>query len=315
MKAIAIKEFGGIEKLMLTDIPKPEPAPNELLIEVVYTAVNPVDWKIREGKLNKVLPHQFPLIPGWDAAGTVAAIGKNVKNFKVGDEIFAYCRKPIVQWGTYAEYVAFDADNVAKKPSNINFAQAAAIPLAGLTAWQALFDSLKLKKGETILIHAGAGGVGSLAIQFAKHAGAKVITTASTKNHAYVKKLGADAAIDYTGGFVSKVKEIAPQGVDAVLDCVGGQTLTDSVSVLKPKGRLVSIVGHLDPALAAKHQIHSDYLFVAPNGKQLAEIAKLISENKVKAPSIEEMPLKDAAKAHEKNQQRHIQGKIVLKVK
>src|SRR5437870_2427248 len=138
MKAIAIKDFGGVEKLTVTDLPKPEPAVNELLIEVRYTAVNPVDWKIREGHLKERLPHKFPLIPGWDAAGIVSAVGSNVKNFKPGDEVFAYCRKPTVQWGTYAEYITFDAELVAHKPKNINFAQAAAIPLVGLTAWQSL---------------------------------------------------------------------------------------------------------------------------------------------------------------------------------
>lgn len=315
MKAVAIRDFGGIEKLIITDLPKPEPGINELLIEVRYTAVNPVDWKIREGYLKERLPHKFPLIPGWDAAGVVASVGKNVKNFKPGDEVFAYCRKPTVQWGTYAEYVAFDAEHVALKPKNINFAQAAAIPLVGLTAWQSLFDSAKLKKGETILIHAGAGGVGSMAIQFAKNVGARVITTASSLHHDYVKKLGTDAAIDYNEGFVEAVKKLAPQGVDVVFDSVGGQTLRDSVKLLKTNGRLVSIVEHLDPALAAKHHIQSSYVFVAPNGKELGEIAKLITEKKIVVPHIEEMLLQDAAKAQEKNKKGHTEGKIVLKVK
>src|ERR1700733_2368139 len=190
MKAMVIEKFGHEEQLHLGDIPTPLPSDNEVQIQVLYSAVNPVDWKIREGLMKNFLPHEFPLILGWDAAGIVKAIGKNVKKFKVGDEVFAYCRKPIVKWGTYAEYVCFDADNIALKPNNINFAEAAAIPLAGLTAWQALFDFAKLKKGESILIHGGAGGVGSFAIQFAKHAGAKVITTASKQNHDYVKKLG-----------------------------------------------------------------------------------------------------------------------------
>lgn len=315
MKTIAIKSFGGIEKLATLELPKPEIAPNEVLIEILYTAVNPVDWKIREGYLKERLPCHFPLIPGWDAAGKIAAVGKDVHNLKVGDEVYAYCRKPIVQWGTYAEFIAFEAENVALKPKNINFAQAAAIPLVGLTAWQALFDSVHLKKGETILIHAGAGGVGSMAIQFAKNIGAHVITTASPANHAYVKKLGAETAIDYKNGFVDQVKKLHPQGVDVVFDCVGGKTLQDSLKVLKPKGRLVGIVENLDPAIALKHNIVSSYVFVRPNGKQLAEIGKLIADGKVAVPHIEEMRLQDAAKAQEKNREGHQQGKIVLKVK
>jgi NADPH:quinone reductase-like Zn-dependent oxidoreductase len=313
MKAIAIERFGGVDKLAVTELPQPQPASNEVLMQVLYTSVNPVDWKIREGYLKDRLPHQFPLIPGWDAAGIVSGVGKNVKGFKIADEVFAYCRKPIVQWGTYAEYVAFDAENVAHKPKNISFAQAAAIPLVGLTAWQALFDAAKLKKGEKILIHAGAGGVGSMAIQFAKFAGAYVLTTASSSNHAYVKKLGADIAIDYNQGFVNQVKSAAPEGLDVVLDCIGGQTLRDSIALLKPKGRLISILEPVDPSLAAKHKITSSYVFVSPNGKELTEIAQLISQDKVRPPHIEEMPLEEAARAQEKNRQGHSKGKIVLK--
>lgn len=315
MKAVAIKDFGGVEKLSVLELPIPEAAPNEVLIEVFYTAVNPVDWKIREGHLKEYLPHEFPLIPGWDAAGVVKSIGSDVKNLKPGDEVFAYCRKPTIKWGTYAEYVAFDAENVTLKPKNINFAQAAAIPLVGLTAWQALFDAAKLKKGETILIHAGSGGVGSMAIQFSKWAGARVLTTAGPMNHSYVEKLGADAAIDYHKGFIDRVKELAPQGVDVVLDCVGGKTLQDSFELLKPNGRLISIVERVDPAAAKQHNIQGAFVFVAPNGKQLAEIAKLISENKVSVPNIEEMSLQDAAKAQEKSRGGHAKGKIVLRIK
>lgn len=315
MKAITIKDFGGVERLTLTELPTPKPTENEVLIEIVYTSVNPVDWKIREGLLKAMMPYQFPVVPGWDAAGIVKETGKNVKNLKKGDEVFAYCRKPIIQWGTYAEYVAFDAEHVALKPKSINFAQAAALPLVSLTAWQALFDSAKLKNGETILIHAGAGGVGSMAIQFAKQAGARVLTTASPVHHNYVKKLGAEAAIDYTKGFAEQVKKLAPQGLDIIFDCVGGKTLQDSLQLLKPKGRLVSIVERLNPAIASKYNIQSSYVFVAPNGKQLSEIAKMIEEKKISVPHLEEMPLTQAAQAQEKNRQGHTEGKIVLKVK
>lgn len=315
MKAIAIQDFGGKENLAVVDLPTPEIAANEVLIEVRYTAVNPVDWKIREGYLKERLPHKFPLIPGWDAAGIIVSVGKNVKNFKPGDEVFAYCRKPVVQWGTYAEYVSFDAENIALKPKNINFAQAAAIPLVSLTAWQSLFDSAKLKKDEVVLVHAGAGGVGGMAVQFAKHIGARILTTTSPSHFDYVKKLGADNVIDYKKGFVEQVKQLFPEGIDVVFDCVGGQTLKDSVQILKPNGRLVSIVERLDPALAVQKHIQSLYVFVSPNGKELAQIAKLIEENKIAVPKIEEMRLQDAAEAQEKNKQGHTEGKIVLKVK
>lgn len=197
MKAVIYEQFGGAEKLRMADLPIPKPAENEVQIKIHYTSVNPVDWKIREGFLSGRFPHQFPLTPGWDAAGTITSVGKGVKNFKVGDEVFAYCRKATFNEGTYAEYICFEAINVAKKPTNISFAEAAGIPLAGLTSWQALFDVGQLTKGQTVLIHAGAGGVGSLAIQLAKWCGANVITTVSQKNVDYVKALGADLIIDY----------------------------------------------------------------------------------------------------------------------
>lgn len=316
MKAIVIEKFGHEEQLHLDEIPTPVPTDNEVQIQVLYTAVNPVDWKIREGFMKNYLPHEFPLILGWDAAGIVKSTGKNVKKFKAGDEVYAYCRKPIVKWGTYAEYVCFDADNIALKPKNINFAQAACVPLAGLTAWQALFDFAKLKKGESILIHGGAGGVGSFAIQFAKYAGAKIIATASKQNHNYVKKLGADYAIDYhQTNFLDDVLKLFPEGMDVVLDTIGGNTLTESLEIVKPKGRLVSIVDQIDPKMAKEKNIQFGFVFVSPNGSQLKQIASLIEQGKVATPFIEEMPLSDASKAHKKSREGHTKGKIVLKIK
>jgi NADPH2:quinone reductase len=316
MKAMVIDCFGGAEQLHLEEMPTPKPADNEVLIEVCYAAVNPVDWKIREGHLKGLIPHEFPIILGWDASGTIADVGKNVSGFHKGDEIFAYCRKPIVKWGTYAEFVSFDAANIALKPKNISFAQAAAIPLAGLTAWQALFDFAHLKAGESILIHAGAGGVGGLAIEFARQAGAKIYTTASQENHGYVKKLGAHVPIDYRrDNFVAKIRSLEPQGIDIVLDCVGKQTLQDSFQVLKPNGRIVSIVEQVDQGLAKKYNVHGGFVFVKPNGKQLSQIADLIAEGKVVPPNIEEMPFTSAASAHEKIRQGHTRGKYVLRIK
>lgn len=315
MKAIFIEGFGGPEQLKFGRLNIPLPGSGEVQIKIVCTAVNPVDWKIRSGMLEKRMPHHFPVVLGWDAAGVISALGPNVKKFKVGDEVFAYCRKSIIQDGTYAEYICFNADDVALKPNNLSFAQAAAIPLAGLTAWQALFDAAKLQKGESILIQAGAGGVGSIAIQFAKIAQAKVITTARKSNHHYVKSLGADQAVDYQeSALPNEVKEFAPQGLDIIFDSVGGKTLQESYSLLKPGGRLVSIVEPPDQALADKFKIKPLYIFVTPNGKQLQHIADLIQSGKVKPIHIQEMPLEKAAEAQEQNRQGHVQGKIVLNV-
>jgi NADPH2:quinone reductase len=235
MKAILIEGFGGPEQLKVGRLNVPMPGPDEVQIKIVCTAVNPVDWKIRVGMLENHMPHHFPIVLGWDAAGIISALGPNVKKFKIGDEVFAYCRKSIIQEGTYAEYICFNADDVALKPKDLSFAQAAAIPLAGLTAWQALFDAAKLQKGESVLIQAGAGGVGSLAIQFAKIAQARVITTARKSNHNYVKSLGADQIIDYQeSSLPNEVKKFAPQGLDVVFDTLGGKALQESISFLKP---------------------------------------------------------------------------------
>lgn len=316
MQAITIDSFGGIEKLKLSEIVITPPNDDEVQIQIKYAAVNPVDWKIREGYLKNRLPHEFPIILGWDASGTISAIGKNVRHLNLGDEVYAYCRKPIVKWGTYAELVNVEASSVALKPKKLNFAEAAAIPLVGLTAWQALFDSVHLKNDEKILIHAGAGGVGSLAIQFAKITEAFVFTTSSKANFPYVKKLGANVTIDYkTEDFVSKIKSLEPNGIDVVLDTVGGETLLESVQLLKKNGRIVSIIEKVPDDLAKKYQIHASYVFVRPNGEQLKKIAELIDQDKVQPPKIEEMSLKDAGLAQEKLRKGCGGGKIVLKIK
>lgn len=315
MKAILMENFGGTDQLYLGDAPKPFPEENEILIKILYTSVNPVDWKVRAGLLKNRVPHEFPIILGWDAAGIIEQVGSKVTQFKPGQAVFAYCRKPTIRWGTYAEYVAIPAENAALKPQNISFAEAAAIPLVGLTAWQALFDFAKLKSGEKILIHAGAGGVGSMAIQFAKTAGAFVYTTAGAANEAYVKGLGADAVIDYKReSFVEAIKQQDPKGIDVVFDTLGGQTLRDSFQVLKPQGRLVSLLEQADPKLAEQYQVQVGYVFVSPNGQELQHIARLIEEGRVRPPYIEEMLLEEVAQAQEKVQQGHTRGKIVLRV-
>ncbi|KAF3362242.1 Reticulon-4-interacting protein 1-like protein, mitochondrial [Chlamydiales bacterium STE3] len=314
MKAMIIEAFGDSEQLKLSEIPNPLIKDNEVMIAVEYAGVNPVDWKIREGLYKSKMPHEFPLIPGWDASGTIINIGKHVKNFHIGDKVFAYCRKPTIKEGTYAEFVCFDATQVAQLPHNLSFAQGAAIPLAGLTAWQALFDFAQLQNGQTVLIHAGSGGVGSLAIQFAKKVGAIVFTTCSESNHPYVTKLGADYCIDYNkDDFSKKIEELVGK-VDVVFDTVGGKTLRDSLSLVKPNGCIVSIVEQLGHDLVGERNMRAGYVFVRPDGKELEEIAKLIEEGDVIAPEIQEMPLQNAPQAQEKNKGGHTRGKIVLKI-
>jgi len=316
VRAIVIESFGGPEVLRPADVPTPEPAADEVLIEVAYAAVNPVDWKIREGMLAGMFPHEFPVILGWDAAGTVKGVGKNVTGFRIGDRVYAYCRKPKVRFGTYAEFVTMDHAAVAPMPKNVGFAEAAGIPLAGLTAWQSLFDAAKIKGGHKVLIHAGAGGVGSLAIQFAKHAGAEVLTTAGSANHAYVKSLGADVAIDYKKeNFIDAVRKREPGGIDLVYDAVGGEVQRKSYEVLKKGGRLVAIVNPPVDEEARRYGVEASHVFVSPDGEQLRRIGALIESGAVKPPAIQEMRLEDAAEAQRRSQAGHVRGKIVLKVR
>jgi NADPH:quinone reductase-like Zn-dependent oxidoreductase len=316
VRAMVIESFGGPEALRPANLPSPEPAGNEVLIEVAYAAVNPVDWKIREGMLAGMFPHEFPVILGWDAAGTVKDKGKDVTGFSIGDRVYAYCRKPKVGFGTYAEFVTMNHAAVAPMPKNIGFAEAASIPLAGLTAWQSLFDAAKIKAGDKALIHAGAGGVGSLAIQFAKHTGAKVFTTARKVNHEYVKSLGADVAIDYAAeDFVDAVRKREPGGIDFVYDAVGNDVQRRSYEVLKKGGRLVSIVNVPSQGEARRFGVEAAHVFVSPNGEQLRRIGALLETGAVRPPVIEEMRLEEAAEAQRQSQAGHVRGKIVLKIR
>ena len=205
---------------------------------------------------------------------------------------------------------------MALKPQKLSYAQAASIPLCSLTAWQSLQDTAHIKKNEQVLIHAGAGGVGGFAIQFAKLAGAKVITTASQIHYDYVKKLGAETVIDYTKeDFVEKIKKLSPQGLDMIFDTVGGDTLKKSYDITKAGGRLVSIAGVVDNTLAQQKKIHADYIFVNPNGEELTHIAHLLDEGKLFPPHIEELPLNEVKTALHKSREGHTEGKIVLKIK
>lgn len=315
MRAIVIDKFGGAENLKLREVENPIAGEGEILIQVSHAGVNPVDWKIREGYLSSLFRHRFPLILGWDVAGYVAAIGPGVNSFQVGDRVFAYGRKPCVHAGTYAELVTIPAAMVAHTPVGVSEAQAAAVPLAALTAWQGIYDFAGLEAKQTILIHAGAGGVGSFAIQLAKLRGAKVVTTATKSKNSYVSNLGADLVIDYSKeNFFEKTKKWCPEGVDVVFDSVGGETLKKSFDVVKRGGTLVSIVETPDLALAENSGIRSGFIFVEPNDQQLQKIGELIASKKIKLPEITIMPLEQAAEAHLKSQTQRTLGKIVLKI-
>ena len=308
MKAVAMHAYGGPEVLKYEDAARPDPATGEVLVRVHAAAVNPVDWKVRAGHLRGFLNYSLPLIPGWDLSGVVEATGAGVTDWKQGDAVYA--RPDLRRNGAYAEYIAVRASELGHKPRSIDHVQASAIPLACLTAWQALFDAGGLKAGQRVLIHAAAGGVGTFAVQLAKWKGAHVVGTASERNHAFLRELGADEVIDYTK---TNFEEVV-RDVDVVLDTMAGQTRDRSWKVLKKDGILVSILGQPSPDDAAQHGVRAAGVFVEPNQAQLGEIAKLVDSGKLR-PIIETvLPLAQAARAHEMNQTLHTRGKIVLQV-
>lgn len=306
-RAIVIEEYGHADQLKESQVSLPELGDHQVLVKVKVTSVNPIDWKLREGYLAQMMPWEFPIILGWDVAGEIVAVGEKVQDWQVGQAIFA--RPETTRFGTYADYTIVDDHLLAKKPETVSFEEAAAVPLAGLTAYQALFTHGKLKAGEKVLIHAGAGGVGIYAIQLAKNAGAFVITTASEKNHALLKELGADQVIDYHTTDFSEVLE----NIDLVFDTMGGDVQKASFKVLNEEGRLISIVDQPDEELA-KHVAVAKSIWLQPDGKQLQEIADLMAEGKVKSIIGHTYPLtaEGVKKAHELSATHHAQGKIVL---
>lgn len=314
MKAIAINEYGDSSVMQLMDLPKPTVKANEILVKIKAVGVNPVDFKIRKGLLKGRLPEKFPIILGWDGAGIVEAVGDDISSFKVGDEVFFYGRKDIMHAGTYAEYVTLEEKHLAKKPKNLSFAESAIIPLAALTAYQALFENLKIKKNEKVLIHAGAGGVGGYAIQMAKKAGAYVITTASKDKEQYVKSLGADEVIFYDQtDFAKAIQAKHPEGIDGVFDTVGGDTQVKSIDILKKGGTLVSLLALNEDAFRGK-EVQPIYMFVRPEKVHLEEIKEWVEAGDVKVQLTKTFPLDDAIKAHQLIEEGHMMGKIALLV-
>jgi NADPH:quinone reductase-like Zn-dependent oxidoreductase len=307
MKAVVIHEYGGPEVLKYEDVPRPEPKEDQILVRVVAAGANPVDGMIRSGMFANE-KRAFPIILGGDIAGLVEKVGSKVTKFKAGDPVFAYVS--LDNSGGYAEYALTTERETALRPKSLTYAEAAAVPIVALTAWQALIDTAKLKPGQAVLIHGGSGGVGTFAIQIAKARGAKVIATASTRNQDLLKQLGADVTIDYTK---QKFEDVA-KDVDVVLDSIGKDTLARSYGVVKKRGFIVSIVARPDQSELDKRGIHGAALSVEPNSDELAEIRKLIDEKKIRVIVSQTFPLSEAAKAQEQVATGHTRGKIVLKV-
>lgn len=309
MKAVFIEEYGNAEKLIFSDLAKPIINADQVLIKVQGAGVNPVDWMIRDGFIKDSSGHTLPLILGWDAAGEVIERGKNADRFEVGAQVFVYA--PISEQGAYAEYLAVDSSLVAPAPKSIDALTAAAVPLAATTAWQALVEGCQLKKGQRVLIHNAAGGVGSFAVQIAKAHGAYVIGTASAANESYVKELGADEFIDYR----SQRFEDVVTDIDAVLVAVGGDSIVErSLSVVSKGGHVVSLLDDVDEAMVKSLGVNFQRWWVTPNSNDLQSISALIDDGVIKVNIDKIFPLSQVKKAHELSQSKRARGKIVLDV-
>ncbi|HEY2926213.1 NADP-dependent oxidoreductase [Piscinibacter sp.] len=309
MKAVRFHQYGDAEVLRFEDAPMPQFGENDVLIRVHASGVNPSDCQFRRGDYRAFVPLTLPFIPGWDVAGTIDAVGAKVTRFKPGDAVFAMA--DMFRNGAYAQYIAVRANEVAMAPNSLPPEQAAGVPLAALTAWKALFDDAALKAGQSVLVHAGAGGVGLFAIQLARRAGARVIATASAANHELLRQLGAHQVIDYRAGdFAAGLKDI-----DVVLDTVGGETRERSWPVLRPGGTLAAIaMPPPDEARARRHGVRAVPVRVQPHGERLADIARLIDAGELKVMIDRVLPLAYAAAAQRYSEERHARGKIILRI-
>ncbi|ALJ00005.1 zinc-binding oxidoreductase [Rufibacter tibetensis] len=310
MNAAFYHEFGGPEKIKIGELEIPELQEGEVLVRVKAAGVNPVDNAVLAGWLSGKLPVQFPVIPGWDVAGVVEDRGFSARRFNVGDEVYAYARRPLVQQGTFAEYLVIPESYLASKPKNLSFEEAAGIPLVGLTAYQSMFDAGQLQAGQTVLILGASGGIGNLGIQLAKWKGATVIGVASQKNHAFMQELGADHTIDYNGTHVGEaVKELFPDGVDLIFDAASGDTLQQSLIALKPDGRLVSI---LNTGEDLDKSINFQYVFVEPNSTELEHLREIAEAGKLKVHVSKTYSLNQTGEALAQIASHHTRGKIVV---
>ncbi|KRK86209.1 NADP-dependent oxidoreductase [Lentilactobacillus sunkii] len=312
MKAIVINDYGDRNQLTETEMPIPEINDNQLLVKVVSIGVNPIDWKTRKGLRKARYPFEFPIILGQEMAGVVSKVGQKVTGFKVGDAVIGYGTPS--NRGTYAEYYAIDADQAAHKPITVSFQEAAGLSLAGTTAWEAMFDAGHLKVGQTVLVLAGSGGVGSMAIQLAKHIGAHVITTTSATNDNYVRKLGADKVIDYKTQDFAKV---SPE-VDLVFDTLGGQNQIDAFKVVKPGGHVISIVETTDQAteLGKKQGVTFEKINAHPDKDIITTLSNQLGSGKLKVPIATQLKFnaENVQEMHKLSETGHIVGKLILNV-
>ncbi|MCB8903438.1 MULTISPECIES: NADP-dependent oxidoreductase [unclassified Streptomyces] len=308
MKAISYRRYGGPEVLEYGELPDPKIGPDAVLVRVRAAAVNPVDWKCQAGYLDGMMDAVFPVIPGWDVSGVVVRPGVSVTEFAEGDEVMGYVREDFLSRGTFAEYVAAPVRTLARKPRSVGFEESAALPLVGLTAYQALHQPLAVGPGDTVLVHAAAGGVGSMGVQIARHLGCRVIGAAREAGLERVAELGAEPVVYDEGTFADQVRTLAPQGVDAVLDTIGGPFLRISAGLLATGGRLASIADGEVLALGGR------YFWVRPDPVDLAALADLVDEGVLSVRVARTFPLEQAADAQRANAAGGLNGKVVVTV-
>lgn len=316
MKAVFFEEFGGPEVLQIGNLSPPDLVSGHLLIDVHYAGVNPIDWKMRQGLYGEMFEYQFPIVAGFDYSGTVQAVGQGVTDFAVGDRVNGMNLVEAIHHGTYAEVTLVPAVAASHFPDLMTFESAAAIPTVALTASKSLIEFGALAVGQSVLIQAGAGGVGSIAIQLAKHLGATVLTTARACDLDYVLDLGADYAIDYEfQDFVEVCRDHFPQGLDLVVDMIGGETLARGYQTLRKGGRMALLVGQPDRSIDQQFNVHSEFIFTVPDPKRLSELSSMLAQGTIKLPETNSIPLSDAVSAQTESETGNVRGKLVLKVR
>jgi NADPH:quinone reductase-like Zn-dependent oxidoreductase len=310
VRAASYDQYGGPEVLGVGEVPDPPVGPDTVLIRARATSVNPVDWKVRQGYLQGAFPHHLPIIPGWDVAGVVEQVGPAVRTaLTEGDEVWGYVRRDDIAHGTAAELVPAPERTVSRKPTGMSFEEAASVPLAGLTAWQALTEAMRVSEGERVLVHAASGGVGQFAVQIAAALGAEVVGTASPANADLVRSLGATTVIDHGAGPVSE--QLAEHGgpVDAVLDLIGGDALSDAPAQVRDPSRVASVI---DPATVIG--MGGRYVFVRPDRDHLDALAALVDDGKLRVNVAQTFELADIAEAHRLSEEGHPGGKIAVRI-
>lgn len=317
MKAVYYDNFGAPDVLKIGERPRPRAGAGEVLVQVAAASVNPIDRRLRNGELQDFFEREWPIIPGWDVAGRIVEVGPEVSDWQVGDDIVGLAFSWSLHHGTYAEYVPIKATAIAPKPARFSFVEAAALPLVSLTAWESLAEYADLRPGQSVLVQAGAGGLGSVAIPIAKYLGAMVYTTARGENHDYVRNRGADHVIDYSQtDYVAYLRQHEPEGLDAVLESLSSdEIICNAIHLVRPGGTVVYMNNEPpDMVQIQQKNIRTKFLHHRPDGESLRALMRLYDNATIPLPQIEVIPLEAAAEGHLRSEAGHTRGKVVLHV-